>query len=233
MSVVAVVPAAGVGARMGADRPKQYLDLFDTTILEHTVNQLLLTACIECVYIAVSEDDQYFPSLALKNDTRVVQVIGGETRADSVLNALTVAAKQHEADTLVVVHDAARPGITPELLTSSVKRARLDPQNGVVVGLKATDTMKKVEHGFVTETLNREQVYHALTPQIFELGSLQTHLRSALASGVAVTDESSAMEWAGLKPVICEGDASLRKITSREDLIMLRALLASSHENKG
>ncbi|RTE87119.1 MULTISPECIES: 2-C-methyl-D-erythritol 4-phosphate cytidylyltransferase [Gammaproteobacteria] len=233
MSVVAVVPAAGVGSRMGADRPKQYLPLFDTTILEHTVNQLLGTECIERVYIAISQNDQYFHELQFDDKTRITRVTGGETRAESVLNALAAVAEKYETNTLVVVHDAARPGITPQLILKAVQVAEQDPQNGTVVCVKATDTMKSVSNGLVNKTLNREHIYHALTPQIFELKSLQAHLCNALESGVAVTDESSAMEWAGLTPAVVEGNASLRKITCREDLIMVRALLEQASEDKG
>lgn len=226
MKYIAVVPAAGIGQRMGAEQPKQYLSLGNQSILEHSVYALLAGDWIERVYVAVQADDPYFSHLAIARDPRVVRVDGGPTRAQSVLNALDVALAAWPAETLVAVHDAARPGLSLQVLNALFQQAEQSPEQGVLAALPAWDTMKVSDGGKVKSTFDRRHLWHACTPQIFTLERLYKAIQGALQHGVAITDEASAMEWAGYTPVLVQAEQQLRKITCPEDLVMVSALLA-------
>lgn len=223
-----VVPAAGIGSRMQAQCPKQYLTVSGTTILELTLACFLEHASVRGIVVALAEHDSYWPTLNLAKHPLIQTVIGGDQRADSVLNALLVLHENGaKADDWVLVHDAARPLLERDDLDRLLTCLADDPVGGLLA-VPARDTLKQVDaDGRVLKTVDRSVIWHALTPQMFRLGLLQRALADALQSGVAVTDESSAMEWAGLSPRIIEGRASNVKITRPEDLQLLQALLPS------
>lgn len=227
MKVIAVIPAAGIGTRMGADRPKQYLPFLGQTVLEHTLENILSVSCIERVYVATSPEDNYFSTLSCSLSPKIVRVEGGLSRAESVIHSLDVALASWPEDTLVLVHDAARPGVTEHIVLQLLDQAARDSKNGAIAALRATDTLKQVHEQHIQSTLNRELVWNALTPQVFLLGELHRNLVGALNAGFDVTDEASAMEWAGAQPTVIEATAQLRKVTTHEDMIMLEALLKS------
>ncbi|WP_232819859.1 2-C-methyl-D-erythritol 4-phosphate cytidylyltransferase [Aliidiomarina celeris] len=227
MTVIAIVPAAGIGQRMQSDRPKQYLQLGERTILEHSVEALLNGNLVECVYVAVQAQDPYFASLPIAQHPRVRRVQGGTTRAESVLSALSQARNEWPANTMVAVHDAARPGLSLTVLKALLVRAAEQPEQGAIVAMPAWDTMKMAHAGSVEQTIDRRALWHAFTPQVFQVERLYSALTGALKAGIEITDESSAMEWAGHRPALVEGEAKLRKITSQDDLIMVSALLAN------
>ncbi len=214
--IVAIVPAAGVGKRMQADCPKQYLALHGKAVLEHTLERLLDHPRIDKVLVALSPDDEYFDDLILSRDPRVQRVPGGKERADSVLSAL-----QHcQSEQWALVHDAARPCITQSDLDQLIAFAD-QHQQGVMLGSLVRDTMKRTDaQGNVIATVERELLWHALTPQLFPVSQLRPNLAAALAAGVAVTDEASAMEWAGSPPRLIPGRADNLKITRPEDMAL-------------
>lgn len=223
--MTAVVPAAGVGKRMGSTVPKQYLKLAGKTVLEHSLARLLAHDAIERVVVAVSPEDQWFASLPLAEDSRVLRVDGGRERADSVLNALAVVTSEW-----VLVHDAARPCLAYGDLDALLAAAQ-QPQ-GAILACRVRDTMKRGNgRGAIAESVPRDELWHALTPQCFATEELRRALADALAKGLAVTDEASAMELAGIHPLLVEGRADNIKITRPEDLALAGFFLQQLKES--
>ncbi|MGH8484364.1 MAG: 2-C-methyl-D-erythritol 4-phosphate cytidylyltransferase, partial [Pseudomonas sp.] len=215
----AVIPAAGVGARMAADRPKQYLQLGGQTILEHSLDCFLDHPCVKGVVVSVAADDPYWPGLRCATDPRIQRAEGGQERADSVLNALLLLHAQGAADSdWVLVHDAARPNLARSDLDRLLGELADDPVGGLLA-VPARDTLKQANaDGRVSKTIDRSTVWQAYTPQMFRLGALHRALADSLVADVAITDESSAIEWAGQSPRLIEGRSDNIKVTRPEDL---------------
>lgn len=225
-SVIAVVPAAGIGRRMGAQIPKQYLMLNAQSILGHTLDCLLSHPQISQVVVALHPDDHHFHTLPQSQHPQLCQVIGGGERADSVLAAL---ANLNEA-AWVLVHDAARPCLSHDDIDKLLLARQQFPQ-GVILGSPVRDTMKRsTGSNQIRETVSREHLWHALTPQCFRVGSLKNNITLALAQNIAITDEASAMEWAGISPGIVEGRADNIKVTHPNDLALASLFLNSLHQ---
>ncbi|MGA6105354.1 2-C-methyl-D-erythritol 4-phosphate cytidylyltransferase [Pseudomonas solani] len=226
----AVIPAAGVGARMRADRPKQYLELAGRTILEHSLACFLDHPNLKRVVVGLSVDDPYWPELDCASDSRIERVDGGKERADTVLKALLrldeLGARPND---WVLVHDAARPNLSRGDLDLLLAELADDPIGGLLA-VPARDTLKRAgPDGRVAETVDRSVIWQAYTPQMFRFGSLHRSLADALVSGVAVTDEASAIEWSGQSPRLIEGRADNLKVTRPEDLDWLRQRWAGRH----
>jgi len=219
----AVIPAAGIGARMAADRPKQYLQLGGQTILEHSLDCFLDHPMLKGVVLSIAEHDPYWPGLRCASDPRIQRAPGGDERADSVLNALLLLHAQGASDDdWVLVHDAARPNLARGDLDKLLSALAEDPVGGLL-GVPARDTLKRADgEGRVAATVDRSTVWQAYTPQMFRLGMLHRALAECLVSDVAVTDESSAIEWAGYAPRLIEGRSDNIKVTRPEDLEWLR-----------
>lgn len=219
----AVIPAAGIGARMAADRPKQYLQLGRQTILEHSLDCFLDHPTLKGVVVSVAEEDPYWPGLRCANDPRIQCAAGGRERADSVLNALLLLHAQGAADDdWVLVHDAARPNLARGDLDKLLSELADDPVGGLLA-VPARDTLKRADAtGRVSATVDRTTIWQAYTPQMFRLGMLHRALAECLVADVAVTDESSAIEWAGHAPRLIEGRSDNIKVTRPEDLEWLR-----------
>ncbi len=217
--LTAIVPAAGIGSRMGADCPKQYLTLAGKTILEHTLGCLLSHPAIVRVIVALAPHDEWFEQLAVAADPRVLRVEGGSERAYSVLNALHVVEGKW-----VLVHDAARPCLTQGDLDALIASAMAC--DGAILGSRVRDTMKRTDGaGNIVATVEREQLWHALTPQMFPTGTLKRALEEGLALGALITDEASAMERAGFTVKMVEGRADNIKVTRPEDLSLAELFL--------
>ena len=217
--LTAIVPAAGIGSRMGADCPKQYLTLAGKTILEHTLGCLLSHPAIARVIVALAPHDGWFEQLAVAADPRILRVEGGVERAYSVLNALHVAEGKW-----VLVHDAARPCLTHDDLDRLIATAMAC--DGAILGSRVRDTMKRTDGaGNIVATVEREQLWHALTPQMFPTGTLKRALEEGLALGALITDEASAMERAGFTVKMVEGRADNIKVTRPEDLSLAELFL--------
>jgi len=214
----ALIPAAGVGRRMGADRPKQFLRLGARSVLEYTLDIFLEHPAIRGVALVLGGGvDRDAVDLSGAGG-RLFIVTGGEERADSVRNGLAFLAQRGRPDDWVLVHDAARPCLPPADLDHLIEVLRDDPVGGLLVAA-STDTLKlEGVEGRVERTLDRSRVWRALTPQMFRLQALRAALDAALASGVAVTDEASAMEFVGERPLLVEGSPMNIKITRPEDL---------------
>ena len=223
----AVVPAAGVGKRMNADRPKQYLELADKTVIEHTLLRLLSADVFTVVAVAISEEDPYWPELAVSKHEKIITADGGKERADSVLSALKSIRALASDEDWVLVHDAARPCITASDIKLLIETLR-DDEVGGILALSSHDTLKDVQGKNILGTLDRSHIWRALTPQMFKYGSLKNALEIA-EGNPAITDEASALELQGLQPKIVEGRPDNIKITRPEDLALAQFYM--EHQN--
>jgi len=209
---------------MGASCPKQYLPLAGKFLIEHTLERLLGHPKVEQVIVAISASDTFFSTLAVASHPRVITTLGGAERADSVLNGLALVTSEW-----VMVHDAARPCITHQDLDLLIREA-VTP-DGALLGSRVRDTMKRTDqHGLIQKTVDREQLWHALTPQFFPTSLLRSALVKGKEHGAVITDEASAMELAGFRPKMVEGRADNIKVTRPEDLA-LAALYLQQQEN--
>lgn len=221
----AVVPAAGVGKRMASNIPKQYLNLLEKTVIEHSCQRLLDHEKISGVIVALSGDDEYWSNLIFDTNKPLIRVEGGEERCHSVLNALhrlydMSHRNEHavEPTDWVLVHDAARPCLRHSDIDLLIKQLH-DHAVGGLLALPVRDTMKRQNsEQCVAETVDRDGLWHALTPQMFRLERLKKALDDAIESGNIITDESSAIEYLGLQPLLVEGREDNIKITRPADL---------------
>lgn len=218
-----VIPAAGVGSRMGADRPKQYLSFAGKTLLEHTLDCFLDHPGLRGLVVSLAAHDTWWPQLTCARHPGIYRAGGGQERCDSVLNALLKLSELGAGSRdWVLVHDAARPNLAASDLDRLLSELAHDDVGGLLA-VPAKDTLKRASNdGRVSETLDRSVVWHAFTPQMFRLGPLQRALADALVAGATVTDEASAMEWAGFAPRLIEGRGDNIKITRPEDLAWLK-----------
>ncbi|MGH8476413.1 MAG: 2-C-methyl-D-erythritol 4-phosphate cytidylyltransferase [Methylococcales bacterium] len=215
----ALVPAAGAGKRMNSDRPKQYLKLGDRTVLEQTLRCLIDAGTFAGIIVALGEQDAYWDSLPVSRQQRVHRVKGGRERVDSVLSGLDHLATIAAPDDWVMVHDAARPCLTAHDIRHLKEQVENDSVGGILA-LPLHDTLKRVEADRISSTIDRSRIWRALTPQMFRLGLLRNALIAAAQAGQLVTDEASAVELQGLKPLIVEGRPDNIKITRPEDLAL-------------
>lgn len=214
----AVLPAAGIGSRMGSELPKQYLEVAGATIFEHSLRSLLACEQITAVIVALHPDDTRAADLSILDDERVQTVIGGAQRSDSVLAGLQALASQAAVTDWVLVHDAARPCLQVADCARLIARV-IGTGTGGILAEPIVDTVKQVgEDGLVARTLDRKTLWRAQTPQMFRLGELCNALDCAAQQGQAVTDEASAMEMAGYPVQLVAASAGNQKVTVASDL---------------
>jgi 2-C-methyl-D-erythritol 4-phosphate cytidylyltransferase len=228
----AVIPAAGIGRRMGVAQPKQYLTLRGKTILEHSIARLAGHPRIEGVMVALSSQDELWSTLKLSHINKPMYTTdGGAERADSVLNALIALSKYATEQDWVLVHDAARPCLRNDDIDRLIQQLISHPVGGLL-GLPVADTMKRTNaQGEIIATVPREHLWRALTPQMFRLGVLRDALQQASSRSLHITDEASAMEAAGYTPVMVEGHPDNIKITRPEDLVLAQMYLEQQERN--
>jgi len=229
-TVWAIVPAAGIGSRMQSDRPKQYLQLDGKTVIEQTLQRLATHPRIKGIVVAIAPNDPYWSEITLPADCPIHIANGGEQRADSVFNALTALAAISGDDPWVLVHDAARPCLRHQdidLMLDSLCGHAV----GGILGIPVNDTVKRTnaEHEII-ETVCRQGLWRASTPQMFRLLSLKQALQTAKEQQLTVTDEASAMELAGFQPMMVEGHSDNIKITLPQDLALASLFLRQQGE---
>ena len=219
----AIVPAAGSGSRMAAARPKQYLSLLGRPLIHHALSVLCAAPAIDAVFVVLSVDDTEWAThdwSALGPKLRPL-FCGGATRADSVLGGLRAIAGEAAAGDWVLVHDAARPCLAPWHVDKLVRELAHDEVGGLLA-VPVADTLKRAdEHRHVRETVPRDSLWQAQTPQMFRYAML----RRALEDAREVTDEASAIEAAGLRPRLVQGDATNLKVTYPLDLHLAEWIL--------
>jgi len=232
VNVWAVVPAAGSGSRMQQRTPKQYVSIADKTVLEHSIEVLLSNIELSVLIVCVPDQDDTALRLIKRNAVladcfarqKLRVVAGGESRAQSVLNGLEALEVQASDNDWVLVHDAARPCVDSADLRALYESLEGDDVGGLLA-VPAKDTLKIASNGRVVSTLNRDEVWHALTPQMFRFALLKGALSKALSEGVAITDESSALEHAGFQPKLVKGSHTNIKITTKDDLLLAEQFL--------
>jgi 2-C-methyl-D-erythritol 4-phosphate cytidylyltransferase len=215
MKVSAIIPAAGSGERFGEE--KQFKLLSGRPLFFHTLKLFLQSDYIDEIIVAVPSanvDSTHRDVLSMSAGKPVKVVAGGTRRQDSVKNGIDVSDSH---STLVCIHDAARPFVTEDLIQRSISACEF--ADGAVVGIPSKDTVKISENGFVKETLDREKIWLAQTPQCFHKNKLLQALYYAETENLTGTDESALMEAMGFSIKLVEGDSNNFKITTKDDWI--------------
>ncbi len=224
----ALIPAAGSGSRMGSELPKQYIDLLGRPVIRHTLDALLAVESLSRIWVVLAPDDIHWVRYEWPADSRITVLrCGGATRADSVANALQEVALHADAQTWMLVHDAARACVSPRLVARMIETLADDPVGGLLA-VPVADTLKRAgDDGRVAQTIPRAGMWQAQTPQMFRLALL----RDALAAHPEVTDEAGAIEACGLSPRLIASDATNFKVTFPDDLAMAARLLGGAAES--
>jgi len=220
-----VIPAAGVGKRMGVDKPKQYISVNDKTILEHTINCFINREEIEAIVVVISKADEYWSDLEISKHEKIITAPGGDERYHSVANGLQVLQDKAKEHDWVLVHDAARPCLNQSAIDRLMIELRTHEVGGILA-LPCRDTMKRAnESSEIVDTVERESLWHAQTPQMFKYEKLNAAIEKILSDNIIITDEAMAMELSGYKPLIIQGHLENIKITHKDDLQYLEHYL--------
>lgn len=225
----ALIPAAGMGKRMGASINKQYLQLDGLPIVARTISVFEQSPAIEAIYLVIPEAEIPYCRehvVAACGFRKVVEIVpGGRERQHSVMNGLRAMRSHLADDDVVVIHDGVRPLITTELLRESINVAC--SSDGALVAVPAKDTIKTVRDGIVINTPDRESLWQAQTPQSFRFGMIHAAHQAAELEGFVGTDDASLVERCGGIIRIVRGDYRNIKITTPEDLVLAESFLAS------
>lgn len=223
----ALIPAAGVGARMQAAGPKQYLSIAGKPMLRHALDAFLASPWISHTYVVVSADDDQIDAVLPGQGVTILRC-GGATRMETILNALqALQGKLNEHDQ-VLVHDAARPGLTPELIAKLITETGDHPAGGLLA-LPVVDTVKRAGQGSLSAaTVSRDGLWLAQTPQMFPYALLRRALSEA-PDPLAITDDASAIEALGLSPRLVEGHPRNLKVTLPRDIQAAELYLLHSY----
>lgn len=210
-----IIVAAGTGTRFGANKPKQYETLGAKTILEQSIECLLACDKIEKIIVVLHPDDQYWSTLSIAHHPKIQTTLGGKHRSDSVLNGLMALMMDANPEDFILVHDAARPFVpTQDIL--NLMNAVEHHEVGGILAAPVADTLKHSDDGkHIEKTIERKNLYRALTPQCFRYAKLLAALTQLKEPA---TDESRALELAGFAPLLVMGDPKNIKITYLEDL---------------
>jgi 2-C-methyl-D-erythritol 4-phosphate cytidylyltransferase len=225
--VVALVPAAGRGLRMGGSVPKQFLSLGGEPLIVQSLRMLQASPVVTQIILAVpSADIEYCENEIVSEHrfTKVTKVVaGGVERQDSVRHAL--AQVPPDVD-IVLIHDAVRPFVTLRMIAEVVAAAR--KEGAAIIALPMRDTVKQVRtDGMIERTVDRTPLWLAQTPQAFRRDWIETAHRNAYTEGVRATDDAFLVEWLGHSVVVVEGSGENIKVTRPEDLVIGEAILAS------
>ncbi|HEX4154700.1 MAG TPA: 2-C-methyl-D-erythritol 4-phosphate cytidylyltransferase [Acidobacteriaceae bacterium] len=237
MSVFVILPAAGIGTRMASTAPagasgapKQFLELRGVPILIHSLRAFLAVPGVTGIYVAVRETEHPRVSALLaehKLQDRVHVVCGGDSRQDSVANALAALPSTNESD-IVLVHDAVRPLIDPQTVERTI--AAIEKHGAAIVATPAVDTIKQVERtadgALITATIPRELIVHAQTPQGALVPLLRRAFAEAISDGFLGTDEASLLERANVPVYVVPGTSRNLKVTQPGDLEIAEFYLA-------
>ena len=219
----ALIPAAGVGTRMAAEVPKQYLPVGGKPMLRHTLDAFLASELISHTFVVVSAGDRHIDAVAPRDGVSVLRC-GGGTRMESIRNALdAMSASVREGD-WVLVHDAARPGLDRALIEKLIAEVGAHPVGGLLA-LPVVDTVKRTADGAVA-TVSRDGLWLAQTPQMFRYRLLSDALAAA-TDAAAITDDASAVEAMGHAPMLVEGHPRNLKVTLPQDIRIAEMYLAA------
>jgi len=239
-----VMPAAGRGQRLGADLRKQYLPIAGRALIEWALYPFASDSACRGLVIVLATGDAHWPSIRSRLACPVIEAPGGAERSDSVRGALETLRAQgaHDSD-WVIVHDAARPCVTAAEVTALRHGVARDdstsasPLAGGLLAIPLADTLKRggAQGGGVVsvETISRDGLWRALTPQMFRLGALLSALRASASAGRVPTDEAQAMEWIGARPRLIVGESTNLKVTTMADLLLAEGILLARAGSAG
>jgi 2-C-methyl-D-erythritol 4-phosphate cytidylyltransferase len=223
-----LIPAAGQGLRFGGSVLKQYLPIAGKPVLAHAIDAVNLHPEVSGITVVLSADDQMFGEVVDSPKSGIETVIGGATRAESVLNGLKSILARHPETEWVLVHDAARPCLSRNSLAGLLEEG-LNSPDGAILAVPVQNTLKRSgDTNCIDATVDRSGLWAAQTPQLFPLDRLIFALESALSSGKSPTDESAAMELQGAKPLLVMGSPANIKITWPDDVATAVAWLNSA-----
>lgn len=227
MTIWAILPAAGIGRRMGAAIPKQYLQLNGLAVIEHSLKLLSCLPQLKQITVVVHPDDQHWGDIDLDSfASEIVTVVGGDERGQSVLNGLR--SLDATPDDWVLVHDAVRPCTSLADISHLIQEVTEidDHCRGGILATPISNTLKRVNQANEIErTVERERLWSALTPQMFPFRQLSEAMDSAISQGLAITDEASAMEYLGYPVKVVSGSSHNIKITHQADLALAGLIL--------
>ena len=237
MTIWAVLPAAGIGRRMGSSIPKQYLSIDGAPLILHSLRRLSAVKKIEKIVVVIHPEDSRWAELekSIKEEfgNRIITVMGGDERYQSVLNGLTALTEFAGKDDWVLVHDAVRPCVRTSDIENLIQKVSLHSIGGLL-GSPVDNTLKRVDKELtVIETVDRESYWNALTPQMFRFALLKESIQTVVVSGEQVTDEAAAMEVAGFKPIMIAGQKDNIKITVEADLVLASQILKNQASDNG
>ena len=218
----AIIAAAGSGTRLQAEKPKQFLEIAGKPLIFHTLDRFENCPSIDEIILVLSSDEiENFQKLVANYNLKKLKktVAGGETRAESVYNGLQAVDEKCET---VAVHDGARPLVSSEEISRTIKKAK--ETGAACLTAKVTDTIKEIAGGKIVGTIDRENLRRALTPQCFKIEILREAFANADLSE-AVTDECFLVEKLGCEIAFVDGNTGNIKITTREDFILAESLL--------
>ena len=221
-----LIPAAGQGTRFGGVMLKQYLPVCGKPVLARSIKVFQFHPLVSSITVVLAEDDQWFESAVGLLAVTVKTVIGGDTRAQSVRNGLRYIADNYSETDWVLVHDAARPCLSPSRLEKFLEQG-LESADGAILAMPVGDTLKRAgDSQEIVSTVDRSELWAAQTPQLFRVGVLAEAIDAAQAAGYELTDEASAMEFVGVRPLLVKGSSANIKITHSSDLAIAEALLS-------
>lgn len=221
----ALIPAAGHSVRFGGTTLKQYAHLMGQPVIAHSIEAVLRHPAVGSVTVALAADDGIYDELVRPIYPSVRTVMGGKSRAQTVMNGLNAIRERGPDYEWVLVHDAARPCLAVEALRRLVA-AGLNSDNGAILAVPVSDTLKLADDaGRIESTVDRARFWAAQTPQLFRLRELAANLQAALEAGESPTDDAAAMERSGIHPLLVEGPRSNIKITGPEDLALAEFIL--------
>lgn len=222
-----IIPAAGESSRMGSTTPKQFSNFHGKTILEYVESIFSKLAAIKTITIALNKKQKYIESLncQFSNKTTLIDC-GGSNRSETVLNVLSIIGEDIQKKDWIMVHDAARVGITESLVNNFIREI-VDDKVGGILAIPALDTVKRVDKKQqIIRTEKRDEIWLAQTPQMFRFDLLNKALTSFKGNP---TDESEAIEAFGLSPKIVKGNLVNFKITYPDDLMRIEKLIQGSN----
>ena len=231
--IFALIPAAGSGSRIGSTRAKQYCDIGGKPMICHALETFAACSRIERIFVVISDGDQEFAALPLSDSARnrcESLMAGGPTRHASVENGLAAIAPRISGDDWIMVHDAARPGLSIDLIERLIDSVAEDAAGGLLA-LPMADTLKRASPEDLPRSLNtvaRDGLWQAQTPQMFRHAALLAALTRARIENRVVTDEASAMEQTGVKPLLVVGHVRNFKVTYPDDMLLADQLLRNS-----
>ncbi len=229
-----VIPAAGVGKRMQLDQPKQYLKIHNKTIIEHTLACFTHHPDVAGIVVALDSDDPYWKLLNIESKSKPIYTVeGGSERSDSVMQALDYLSMVEKIpnDSWVLIHDAARPCLS-QLDLDALLKIRTSGKIGGILASRVRDTMKRSfsDNNEILATEHRNDLWHALTPQMFKLAQLKDAMQSCHEKNIEITDEASAMEAVSEHPLLVEGSHNNIKVTLASDIELATCLLCHNDD---